>query len=117
MSKEDLFKACLDHCDILRFEFILNKPCQNIDILLNETLERLQNRDLVHIPQVDLVPFSWREGGKITCRKFCTENFEILKWFFPLRFIIAETYSHLCHSTTTNRFCTQKIRSGPEDLH
>lgn len=52
MSKDDLFKACLDHCDILRFEFILNKPCQNIDTLLNETLERLRDRDLVHLPQV-----------------------------------------------------------------
>jgi len=52
VSKDDLFRACLDHCDILRFEFILNKPCQSIDRLLKDTLEKLRDRDLVHIPQV-----------------------------------------------------------------
>ncbi|XP_037027225.1 glycerol-3-phosphate acyltransferase 1, mitochondrial isoform X2 [Bradysia coprophila] len=52
VGKDDLFKACLDHCDILRFEFILNKPCQQIDKLLNETLDRLRDRDLIQIPQV-----------------------------------------------------------------
>ncbi len=52
MSKQDLFNACLDHVDMLRFEFILNKPCQSIDKLLNETLERLRDRDLIHMPQV-----------------------------------------------------------------
>ncbi|KAJ6637883.1 Glycerol-3-phosphate acyltransferase 1, mitochondrial [Pseudolycoriella hygida] len=54
VGRDELFRACLDHCDILRFEFILNKPCQEIEQLLDDTLSNLRNSELIHIPQVIL---------------------------------------------------------------
>lgn len=86
MRKDDLFQACRDHCDILRFEFILSKPCQNINNLLDETLNRLRESDLVHIPQVN-----------------STLN--------------DSNGAHFNPSYPTNRFCTQKNRSGQDGWH
>lgn len=51
-NKEDLLKKCTDHCDILRYEFILSKPCQVMDQLLTETLDRLKDRNVLTQPEV-----------------------------------------------------------------
>lgn len=37
---------------MLRYEFVLNKPCQNLEDLLNDTLDRLRSAELITIPEV-----------------------------------------------------------------
>ncbi|XP_055700231.1 glycerol-3-phosphate acyltransferase 1, mitochondrial isoform X2 [Phlebotomus papatasi] len=49
--EEELLELCHRFCDILRYEFILNKPCQDLHSLLHETLQKMQDRDLISIPK------------------------------------------------------------------
>lgn len=51
-KKSDLFKACIEHCDILRYEFIFNKPCQSLDNLLEDTFDGLMHKELISMPTV-----------------------------------------------------------------
>ncbi|GAB0097722.1 glycerol-3-phosphate acyltransferase 1, mitochondrial [Sergentomyia squamirostris] len=51
LLEEDVLELCHKFCDILRYEFILNKPCQGLDTLLRETLLKLSERDLISIPK------------------------------------------------------------------
>lgn len=50
-NKAELFQKCIEHCDILRYEFILSKPCQQIEHLLEETLDRLKDQQLLSQPE------------------------------------------------------------------
>lgn len=45
-------EACREYCDILRYEFLFNKPCQKLEYLLNESFDRLQEQQLLSIPSV-----------------------------------------------------------------
>ncbi|XP_059611909.1 glycerol-3-phosphate acyltransferase 1, mitochondrial isoform X2 [Phlebotomus argentipes] len=51
LLEEDVLALCHKFCDILRYEFILNKPCQDLDTLLHETLFKMRDRDLISIPK------------------------------------------------------------------
>uniref|UniRef100_A0A1L8DYV3 Putative dihydroxyactetone-phosphate acyltransferase dhapat n=1 Tax=Nyssomyia neivai TaxID=330878 RepID=A0A1L8DYV3_9DIPT len=51
LLEEDILDLCHSFCDILRYEFILNKPCQDLDALLRETLTKMSDRDLISIPK------------------------------------------------------------------
>lgn len=48
-NKATLFQKCMEHCDILRYEFILSKPCQQIEQLLDDTLGRLTDQKLLRV--------------------------------------------------------------------
>lgn len=37
-------------CDIFKYEFIFNKPCQKLDELLDETFERLKLQNIIRVP-------------------------------------------------------------------
>lgn len=50
-TKGELLRVCMDHCDMLRNEFILHKPCQQLEDLLAKTLDKLLAKDLVSIPE------------------------------------------------------------------
>lgn len=41
----------MEHCDILRYEFILSKPCQQIEHLLEDTLVRLSDQALLRVEE------------------------------------------------------------------
>lgn len=45
-------ELCKKYCDILRYEFIFNKPCQKLDNLLLESFDRLKEQALLSIPSV-----------------------------------------------------------------
>ncbi|XP_055679469.1 glycerol-3-phosphate acyltransferase 1, mitochondrial isoform X1 [Lutzomyia longipalpis] len=51
LLEEDILELCHKFCDILRYEFILNKPCQDLDTLLRDTLHKMSDRDLISIPK------------------------------------------------------------------
>lgn len=46
-SKDEIFKTTLEFCDILKYEFLFNKPCQKMDDLLDETFDRLKLNEIV----------------------------------------------------------------------
>lgn len=50
MSKRELFKSSRAYCDILKYEFILNKPCQKMDELMEDAFERLKNQEMLELP-------------------------------------------------------------------
>lgn len=52
LNRESILQLALEFCDILRYEFILNKPCQDLRTLLNETIDRFALKELVHLPEV-----------------------------------------------------------------
>uniref|UniRef100_A0A336MYD6 CSON009880 protein n=1 Tax=Culicoides sonorensis TaxID=179676 RepID=A0A336MYD6_CULSO len=41
-------------CDILRYEFIFCKPCQNFDIVLTDTITRLSDKNILHKPVIEV---------------------------------------------------------------
>lgn len=52
IEKNELMQLCKKYCDILRYEFLFNKPCQKIDNLLEDSYERLKEQGLISIPSV-----------------------------------------------------------------
>lgn len=50
----DLLKECLGYCDMLRYEFMLCKPCQVMENLLQDTLDRLCLRNILAQPVVSI---------------------------------------------------------------
>ncbi|XP_055323329.1 glycerol-3-phosphate acyltransferase 1, mitochondrial isoform X2 [Sitodiplosis mosellana] len=50
IEKSELMQLCRKYCDILRYEFIFNKPCQKLDNLLQDSYERLKEQGLISIP-------------------------------------------------------------------
>uniref|UniRef100_A0A6M2E3S8 Putative dihydroxyactetone-phosphate acyltransferase dhapat n=1 Tax=Xenopsylla cheopis TaxID=163159 RepID=A0A6M2E3S8_XENCH len=51
VSQLALINIAGELCDTLRYEFILNKPCQNLDILIRDTMVMLCESDVLNIPQ------------------------------------------------------------------
>lgn len=47
VSRRRLIETCNDHCEILRYEFILSKPTQNLTYLIDETIDNLVSRDII----------------------------------------------------------------------
>lgn len=45
-------EACREYCDILRYEFLFNKPCQKLENLLDESFDRLKEQQLLSVPSV-----------------------------------------------------------------
>lgn len=50
MSKRELFKSSQAYCDILKYEFILNKPCQDMDKLMEDAFDRLKTHEMLAVP-------------------------------------------------------------------
>lgn len=51
ITRKRLKEHCINHCDILRYEFILSKPTQNLDQLLDEAIDVLREEDIVILPE------------------------------------------------------------------
>ncbi|XP_055848685.1 glycerol-3-phosphate acyltransferase 1, mitochondrial isoform X1 [Episyrphus balteatus] len=47
ISRKHLLEASLENCGVYRYEFILNKPTQVLDQLLESTIDELLNRELI----------------------------------------------------------------------
>lgn len=50
IERTNVLRKCLDHCEILKYEFIFCKPCQNIYTMLEDTMNKLVGRGLLYIP-------------------------------------------------------------------
>ncbi|XP_031639080.1 glycerol-3-phosphate acyltransferase 1, mitochondrial isoform X2 [Contarinia nasturtii] len=50
IKRSELMELCKKYCDMLRYEFLFNKPCQKLDNLLDDSLERLKEQYLLSIP-------------------------------------------------------------------
>ncbi|XP_055585348.1 glycerol-3-phosphate acyltransferase 1, mitochondrial [Uranotaenia lowii] len=53
ISRGMLFQTCLEYCDLLMYEFILSKPCQSLQTLLEDSFDRLCHRELLLQPEVE----------------------------------------------------------------
>lgn len=73
-KKSDLFKACIEHCDILRYEFIFHKPCQSLDDELDKTFDRLKEQELISEDKVlyycSLISLHWTIYAELTLPLF-----------------------------------------------
>lgn len=52
IGRQELFQTCLEFCDLLMYEFILSKPCQSLETLLQDSFDRLCISDLLSQPEV-----------------------------------------------------------------
>jgi glycerol-3-phosphate O-acyltransferase 1/2 len=52
ISKERLIEMAVEFCDIMKYEFLLLKPCQNLSEMIEDTIARLALRDILHEPEV-----------------------------------------------------------------
>ncbi|XP_034664662.1 glycerol-3-phosphate acyltransferase 1, mitochondrial isoform X1 [Drosophila subobscura] len=58
VSRKKLIEASLENCQIYRYEFILNKPTQVLEHLLEKNLDDLLFRDYLRLPEEDKdIPF------------------------------------------------------------
>ncbi|XP_058450129.1 glycerol-3-phosphate acyltransferase 1, mitochondrial isoform X2 [Malaya genurostris] len=53
IGRSQLFHNCLEFCDLLMYEFILCKPCQNLETVLQDCFDKLCIRELLAQPQVE----------------------------------------------------------------
>lgn len=53
ISRRALFRTCLEFCDLMKYEFILSKPCQSLDTLLEDCFDKLRDREMLAQPTVD----------------------------------------------------------------
>ncbi|XP_065087384.1 glycerol-3-phosphate acyltransferase 1, mitochondrial isoform X1 [Ochlerotatus camptorhynchus] len=53
IGRQELFYTCLDFCDLLMYEFILSKPCQSLEMLLQDSFDRLCISELLSQPEVE----------------------------------------------------------------
>lgn len=53
IGRQRLFQMCLEFCDLLKYEFILSKPCQNLETLLLDCFDKLCMRELLVQPEVE----------------------------------------------------------------
>lgn len=51
VSKNAIFNAAQDTCDILKYEFLLSKPCQKMNDLFEESFERLKLQGILALPE------------------------------------------------------------------
>lgn len=52
IGRQELFSTCLEFCDLLMYEFILSKPCQSLETLLQDCYHRLCIMELLLQPEV-----------------------------------------------------------------
>lgn len=53
IGRQELFSTCLEFCDLLMYEFILSKPCQSLETLLQDCYHRLCIMELLSQPEVE----------------------------------------------------------------
>lgn len=53
VSRRQLHRTCLEFCDLMKYEFILAKPCQSLDTLLDDCIDKLRDRELLAQPTVE----------------------------------------------------------------
>ncbi|XP_021712073.1 glycerol-3-phosphate acyltransferase 1, mitochondrial isoform X4 [Aedes aegypti] len=53
IGRQELFSTCLEFCDLLMYEFILSKPCQSLETLLQDCYHRLCIMELLLQPEVE----------------------------------------------------------------
>uniref|UniRef100_U5EQV3 Putative mitochondrial glycerol-3-phosphate acyltransferase gpat n=1 Tax=Corethrella appendiculata TaxID=1370023 RepID=U5EQV3_9DIPT len=63
VNKYRLLETCLEFCDILRYEFILCKPCQKLESMLENTFDDLCNREILTKPELQLTDEQQRAHG------------------------------------------------------
>lgn len=47
--------TCIENCDVLRYEFILNKPTQALEDMLEQILDELVMRDIIRTKNVSVI--------------------------------------------------------------
>lgn len=70
VSKNSIIETSEDSCDILKYEFLLHKPCQKLTDLLEDSLERLRLQSIVRTPESansQSQPISKQSGYDIDC--------------------------------------------------
>lgn len=53
VGRRQLHRTCHEFCDLMKYEFILSKPCQSLDTVLEDCFDKLRNRELLSQPTVD----------------------------------------------------------------
>lgn len=53
VGRRQLHRTCLEFCDLMKYEFILSKPCQSLDTLLDDCIDKLRDRELLAQPTVE----------------------------------------------------------------
>lgn len=53
VDREELLSLALEYCDILRYEFILHKPCQDLTQLLYESIDMFALKEFINLPKVN----------------------------------------------------------------
>lgn len=52
MSRKKLIETALENCEVYRYEYILNKPTQNLENMLEIALDELLMQNLIKAAQV-----------------------------------------------------------------
>lgn len=52
IGRKVLIQACVEYCDILRYEFLFSKPCQQLNDLLDDAFDRLKTQNVLALPAV-----------------------------------------------------------------
>lgn len=54
VSQQDLLQATLDLCNILRYEYIFCKPCQNLEAMILDCIDNLiVRKDIFYVVSID----------------------------------------------------------------
>ncbi|XP_055616863.1 glycerol-3-phosphate acyltransferase 1, mitochondrial isoform X2 [Toxorhynchites rutilus septentrionalis] len=53
VGRQHLFDTSMDLCDLLMYEFILSKPCQKLETLLQDSFDQLCMRDLLAQQEIE----------------------------------------------------------------
>lgn len=53
IGRRQLHRDCLEFCDLMKYEFILSKPCQSLDTVLDDCFDTLRDRELLAQPTID----------------------------------------------------------------
>lgn len=55
VNQHEVMSMAQEFCDILRYEFILNKPCQDLTVLLYDALERFEQKGFIKMTKVSRI--------------------------------------------------------------
>lgn len=58
MSRKKLIETALENCEVYRYEYILNKPTQNLENMLEIALDELLMQNLIKAAQVSFFCFN-----------------------------------------------------------
>lgn len=53
VGRRQLQRTCLEFCDLMKYEFILSKPCQSLDTVLDDCIDKLRDRELLAQPTIE----------------------------------------------------------------